>query len=130
MRVEHFSENLEKSLDRVVANLPVRAAEAAPDQNSEKERVKEALRRLAEQEAEDPVVEAPESNPTLPDYMSEEGVEPDAQKKLEYLIGVAMDAGLPAALKLAKKEDVFIQDALHDALTDKLLPRLKSEGRI
>lgn len=130
MRVEHFSENLEKSLDRVVANLPVRTAEAAPDQNSEKERVKEALRRLAEQEEETSVVEAPESSPTLPDYMSEEGVGPDAQKKVEYLIGVAMDAGLPAALKLAKKEDVFIQDALHDALTDKLLPRLKSEGHI
>jgi hypothetical protein len=129
MRVEHFDENLEKSLDRVVANLPAKTAEVLPEQNLEKERVKEALRKIAEQEE---ISESPaeETKSEIPNYFSEEAIEPNIQKKVEFLISIAIEKGIPAALKLAKKQDVFIQDALHDALTDKLLPELKARGHI
>jgi hypothetical protein len=130
MRVEHFSEHLEKSLDRVVANLPAKLVEAVPEQNLEKERVKEALLKIAKEEEAVPEVSKEEAKLEVPTYFSEEDVSPDIQKKVEALVNLAMEEGIPAALKLAKKQDIFIQDALHDALIDKLLPELKKRGHL
>jgi hypothetical protein len=132
MRVEHFSEHLEKSLDRVVANLPAKPVEVLPEQNSERERVMEALLKIAKEEEAIPEKkeEAQEKPLETPTYFSEEEISPDVQKRVETLINVAMERGIPIALKLSKKQDVFIQDALHDALIDKLLPELRKRGHL
>lgn len=130
MRVEHFSEHLEKSLDRVVANLPDKSVEVLPEQSSEKERIKEALLKIAKEEEIVPEIKKEETKPEVPTYFSEEEISPDIQKRVESLVNVAMEEGIPAALKLSKKQDIFIQDALHDALIDKLLPELKKRGHL
>lgn len=128
MRVEHFSEHLEKSLERVAVNLPAKV-ETLPEQNPERERVKEALRKITEQEV---VTEKKEAEPAkeMPSYFSEEEIDSNIQKKVEFLMELAVTEGVESALKLAKKQDIFIQDALHDALVDKLLPELKARGHI
>ena len=122
-------EHLEKSFDRVIANLPVKTAEILPEQDIERERVKEALLKITDQEVISEK-ESPQPTSEVPNYFAEEAIEPDIQKKVEVLIGVAMEQGIPMALKLAKKQDVFIQDALHDALIDRLLPELKKRGHL
>lgn len=132
MRVKHFSEHLEKSLDRVVVNLPAKTESILPGPDLERERVKEALLRIVEEEkvTPEPEEKLAEETPVAPVYSPKEEISSDVEKKVESLVDVAMTEGIPAALKLAKKQDVFIQDALHDALIDELLPELKKRGHL
>ena len=51
-----------------------------------------------------------------------------AKNKIEQLINLAFSKGLEMAVAEAKKSVPFVEDAFHDALTDKLLLELKRRG--
>jgi len=67
-------------------------------------------------------------NPHLPGYMKTSSDED--RFVVEKLIDIAWHKGIDAAVKEAEGESVFMLDALHDALTDKLYADFKKRGLI
>ena len=65
----------------------------------------------------------------LPSYLNVDTDE-KIKKEVEKLITVVLKEGLEKGLKLAKKKSAFVEDAFHDALTEKLLPELEKRGII
>lgn len=63
---------------------------------------------------------------TLPDYLI---VEPaQIKNEVERLISIAFSEGIEKSVKEARKQNPFILDAFHDALTSKLYEELKKKG--
>lgn len=67
------------------------------------------------------------SNSVFPSYLNK-GINENDSKKIETLVNIAFEKNLDEAINLSKKESPFIEDAFHDALTEKLVPELKKRG--
>ncbi len=139
MKVQNYSENLEKHL--VQLGHDVARLKESPENNdlSERELVKQSLRSLAQTENDvtgaeptSPAPAVPAASPAdnfLPNYLSgnpDEGI----KKSVEHLLQVAAGGDLPKAAREARRYPPFIEDAFHDALVDKFMPELKKRGII
>ena len=65
-----------------------------------------------------------DNDSVFPSYF-EKDVNNDITKKIEMLVDIAFNENLDKAINLSKKEPFFVEDAFHDALTEKLIPELK-----
>ncbi len=142
MKVQNFSENLEKSFARLSHEVAKRVELPENRDLSERELVKESLHSLAQSEGSpasnlnNPIPSAPVSAPTsvpgedfLPGYLSDNENE-SIKKSVEHLIQIVVQDDVIEAVKEAKRYPPFIEDAFHDALIDKFLPEMKKRGII
>lgn len=131
--VKNFNEHIEKSLMRVGQEAQKNLEKEEFKNLPEKEVVKQTIQSIASE------VSAPTfsqqsatsqnepQNSFLPAYLADEK-DQNAKNKVRELVDIAFESGLEKALKEAKKQPPFVEDAFHDALTDKLLPELKKRG--
>ncbi len=134
VQIRNFSESLERDLSRLHSEVEGQRAvhEAAGVQ--EREIVKRSVEAYAEKVAPTASTQSvPATAPAsaapspLPDYLMKEGAE-GAKKEVERLVALVFAEDISTAVKEARKQPPFIQDAFHDALTDKLMPELKRRG--
>ena len=95
--------------------------------------VKEAIRAFPQLEhgAENgvpvpPAVAAAQASSPLPAYA--QNAAPEIKLEIEYLLDLAFQKGIGAALAESAKSPYFVQDAFHDALAGKLYPELQKRG--
>ncbi len=143
VQIQNFSENLEKSFARlgreVQKNFETPEFQGVP----EREVVKQTIRSLAETVSVPPP-EPEETTPPpplsgapsvprdnlLPSYMATGDSSEDVKNSVERLVQMVFDEDVEKAVTEAKRYSAFIEDAFHDALTDKVLPELKKRGII
>jgi hypothetical protein len=133
MRTQNFHEGLERDLERLTSDL--RSVKEKPEARelSEREIVSRTLRSfrdtLPPREAEEQVSQKQSSEKTsdsfLPSYLVKDEKAERAKARVENLIKLVFREGLEKAMKEARRESPFVEDAFHDALVDKLLPELK-----
>jgi len=128
----NFSENLEKSLDRIGQGIKNNKIEIGRE-TEKREIVKQSIKQIAETESEnlpkEEIEKSLKEDANLPSYLNVDTDE-KIKKEVEKLITVVLKEGLEKGLKLAKKKSAFVEDAFHDALTEKLLPELEKRGII
>jgi len=66
------------------------------------------------------------SNSPLPAYA--QTAAPEIRLEIEYLLDIALQKGIGAALTESAKSPYFVQDAFHDALAGRLYPELQKRG--
>ncbi|MDP1706618.1 MAG: hypothetical protein Q8L36_02250 [bacterium] len=135
MNVKNFSENLEKDLGRLTAEITERRQQESPDL-SDRHILKKSLEVFIPKEAvlsdSNTVVADNQTQPKdnfMPSYLVF-GENKESQDKIQILVDLALKDGLTEAWKAAQREAPFVIDAFHDALVDKLLPELKRRGVI
>ena len=128
MRIKNFQESLEKDLARLTAEIKEQRERMAVDDLPERDLVKQSIRSFAAAQtpARPPVTEDTVSNPALPSYLQVS--DPKVKLEVEKLVDLVFRENLEKAVREAKKQSPFIEDAFHDALVDKLLPELKKRG--
>lgn len=145
VQIQNFSENLEKSFARlgheVQKNFETPEFQGIP----EREVVKETIKSFAEtapvlppepQEEVPLPPPPPQSAPSvprddlLPSYMAHGENSEDVKNSVERLVQMVFDEDIEKAVMEAKRYPAFVEDAFHDALTDKVLPELKKRGII
>lgn len=129
--IRNFHEKLEQDLQRVTAEVAKRH-ERAPEVSS-RETVKQAIIAAVPPPLptptpakEDPLPSTPTTDANLPAYLSAES--PEVKAEVARLVTLALHDGIAVAVADAAKKSPFVLDALHDALTDKLLPELERRG--
>lgn len=72
----------------------------------------------------------PTSKPSPPSPLPQyaQSASPEVRLEIEYLIDLALHAGIGKAAAEAKKSPDFVQDAFHDALAGKLYPEFQKRG--
>ena len=73
-----------------------------------------------------PAVAAVQATSPLPAYA--QGAAPEIKLEIEYLLDLAFQKGIAAAMKESAKSPYFVQDAFHDALAGKLYPEMQKRG--
>lgn len=73
-----------------------------------------------------PTVAAAQASSPLPAYA--QNAAPEIKLEIEYLLDLAFQKGIGAALAESTKSPYFVQDAFHDALAGKLYPELQKRG--
>ena len=133
VKVRNFNERLEESLLKLGAEVERQIDQPEVKVLPEREIVKRSLKSFGEQPAEretpPPQEQKQESSPPnfLPSYFKPE-TEAQAKAAVQELVELVFGSGLEKAIKKAKRYPPFIEDAFHDALTDRLLPELKKRG--
>ena len=138
-KTQNFSEHLEQSLERIGHKVGERMERVETKGSSDHEVVKESIRSIAQEVAPTHPLPAPavsvtqgddEDNGHLPSYIVKAGIDTVAKRKIEQLVRMAFNKsnGLEKAIREAKKQPFFIEDAFHDALVDKALPELRKRG--
>lgn len=140
-KVQNFSEHLERSLARVGTKVGEQMERPENVARPEREIVKESVREIAKEVVPAdplPATAAPasassakgEGDGHLPAYVARADVGPEAKQKIDELLHMALERpeGLEKAIRMAKRQPFFVEDAFHDALVDKLLPELKERG--
>jgi len=130
MKVQNFSENLEKSLDRlgkeVEKNLESPEVKAMPEREVVKRSVQNIAKTLPPPAKFDS--EKEKKKDVLPEYFKDSDIEEDAEQAVRSLVKTAMEEDLEKAIRDSKKHSAFVEDAFHDALVDKLVPELRNRG--
>ncbi len=130
VKVQHFSERFEGE----VAKLSEKVESVKRDSERKlksHELVKHSIQSLAEEsKGESASKENPSSKTPLPSYLTGSASDPKAREKIEKLVALFMEKGLMSALREAKKQTPFIEDAFHDTLVNSLLPELKKRGML
>jgi hypothetical protein len=136
-RIRNFHESLENDLKRLTAEIKDQRNSPEVMALPEKEVVRRSLEAI-ETELQ-PVQGVPpeksandQSVPSsvLPTYLQSDKVDPRVKLEVERLVDLVFHESLEKALSEVKHHPIFIQDAFHDALIDKLLPELKARGII
>ena len=132
VKIQHFSESLEKNFEEI--GVEIEKQKENPDNRHlpEREVVSKAIKTISvsKTEVEEKKDEGEERGySNLPKYISPDK-EPIVAEEVNNLISTAFKDGIFEATKRAKKHSLFVQDALHDALVDKVLPELKKRGLI
>ncbi len=137
-KVQNFSENLEKSFSRLGHDIGERLKLPESGARPEREIVKESVRSVAVPETgEAPLGGAPgEGSITitgtdqtfLPAYISANPTPAEVTRTVEQLIDLTFRTDIETAVRTAKRYPPFVENAFHDALTDKLLPELRKRG--
>ncbi|MDP2638564.1 MAG: hypothetical protein Q8P06_00080 [Candidatus Azambacteria bacterium] len=135
MNVKNFSENLEKDLGRLTAEITERRQQESPelpDRHILKKSLEVFIPKEADSSDSNSVVVNDQFQPKdnfMPSYVVF-GENKESQEKIQTLVDLALKEGLTEAWKAARREAPFVIDAFHDALVDKLLPELKRRGVI
>ncbi|TSA45627.1 hypothetical protein D4R51_01580 [bacterium] len=138
MKVQNFSENLEKHLVRLGHDVAKQRESPESRDLPEREIVKQSLKSLAPEEDQPVIADEPPTSPApaappkddfLPDYFSD-STDQGIKKSVEHLLEITKDGNIPKAVKEARKYPPFVEDAFHDALIDKFMPELKKRGII
>lgn len=100
---------------------------------SGKELVKQSLKPMiqeaAGQNSQPAPAQKPESqNNVLPAYLTD--VSPEIKLRIEQLVDEVFHEGLKKAITHAKTAGFFVEDAFHDALTDKFYEELRGRGML
>lgn len=140
-KVQNFSEHLERSLQHIGCKVGEQMERPESAARSEREIVKESIRSIAKEIVPAAPLPAPVSSKSsgqddhgeevhLPSYVAKANIDPAAKRMIERLVHMAFSipGGLEKAIREAKKQPFFIEDAFHDALVDKALPELKKRG--
>jgi len=133
VKVQHFSESLEGNFRNLGVEVERQRQNPETANLPEREVVKRAIQSISNTQItrDDLKEEHKESkrNLNLPNYLSAEE-NPKVAEEVEGLVEIALTEGIFEAIKKAKKYSAFTQDALHDALVDKVLPELKKRGLV
>lgn len=129
VKVKNFNEGLEQSLAKLGQEVLKQRETLQRKELPEREIVKDSIKSLAketvpQEEKESRAVE-PEKNGFLPSYTRGSGLSAEVAAEISALVRGVFSEGLEKTLREAKKRSPFVEDAFHDALTDKLLPELK-----
>lgn len=126
-----FGPSFEGDLARVAAEAKEQAAPREGEPLPPREAVKSSLQALADRTSDEPPETEPDvhaSAAELPDYLAGADVPQAERDEVEALVHLAFRAGLVKALGAARRRSPAVEDAFHDALTDKLLPELRARG--
>jgi hypothetical protein len=137
VKVQNFSESLDSSLNRLGAEVSKRVESPEFKEAPIEHIVKESLKSL-------PVLETPplaavsggkpaDQDPRarfLPSYLSDDAGNAEVKAVVENLVTLAFQSGIERAIAEAKRYQPFVEDAFHDALTEKLVPELRKRGII
>lgn len=138
VKVQNFSENLDSSLNRLGVEVSKRIESPEFKEAPIKHVVKESLKSLPIRE-ESPMPAASRERPGnqdstaqfLPSYLATDDPKDDQVRTIvENLITLAFQSDIERAIAAAKRYPPFVEDAFHDALTDKLVPELRKRGII
>ncbi len=137
VKVKNFSESLDKSLDRLGAEVSKKVESPEFKEAPIEHVVKESLRTLsvsatppaAAVSAEKPRDQDPRAR-FLPSYLSDDAGDVEVKAVVENLVTLAFQSGVERAIAEAKRYPPFVEDAFHDALTEKLVPELRKRGII
>ncbi len=133
VRVQHFNESLEKTFKNLGVEIERQKNNPETAERSEHEMVKNAIQSVVKtstpQTDENTIPSEEKKESDLPTYLSAKD-NPDVAREVEALVSVAFEKGIVEAVSKAKKHSPFIEDALHDALADKVLPELKKRGML
>ncbi len=135
--MQNFSESLDKSLDRLGAEVSKKVESPEFKEAPIEHVVKESLRTLsvsatppaAAVSAEKPRDQDPRAR-FLPSYLSDDAGDVEVKAVVENLVTLAFQSGVERAIAEAKRYPPFVEDAFHDALTEKLVPELRKRGII
>ncbi len=143
VQIQNFSENLEKSFERlghqVQRNLETPEFRGVPEREVVKQSIKSFVETVpvSASEPEETVPPPPRSDTPpvprddlLPSYMATRESSEDVKNSVERLVQLVFDEDIERAVIEARRYPAFIEDAFHDALTDKILPELKKRGII
>lgn len=133
MQVRNFNEKLEVGLIKIGEEVKKQIEQPEARILPEREVLKQSIQSVAAQipnasAAAEAAKNESDKRTVLPDYLQSGGTDKAATAEVERLVGIAFDEGLFSALAEARKRPPFVEDAFHDALTDKLLPELKKRG--
>jgi hypothetical protein len=129
-----FEQTLEADMKTLAAEVQ-RAQELKDVKNAKGlEVVKEAIRAFPQLGHEVPnangVPAAPatpgQAHSPLPAYAQDAPAE--VKLEIEYLLDMAFQKGISAAMQESSKSPYFVQDAFHDALAGRLYPELQKRG--
>ena len=130
-----FEQVLEADMKTLAAEIH-RTQEMKDKKNAEGlEVVKEAIRAFPQLGRETldsngvpaaPAVAAAHSSSPLPAYAQNAPAE--IKLEIEYLLDLAFQKGIGAAIQESAKSPYFVQDAFHDALAGRLYPELQKRG--
>lgn len=136
--MNQFNHNiLEADIERLTKEIKEKEVLLANKELSRKELIKEAIRPIIRKDYIEPE-KAPEKaqlaaalgsqaqaqdGGILPSYV--ENMPPEVKIKVEELIDVVFHQGIEKAAEMAKQENAFVLDALHDTLADKLYEELE-----
>ncbi|MCL4392437.1 hypothetical protein M1413_03835 [Patescibacteria group bacterium] len=137
VKVQNFSESLDKSLNRLGAEVSKKVESPEFKEAPIEHVVKESLRTLsvsatppaAAVSAEKPRDQDPRAR-FLPSYLSDDAGDAEVKVVVENLVTLAFQSGVERAVAEAKRYPPFVEDAFHDALTEKLVPELRKRGII
>ncbi len=137
VKVQNFSESLDSSLNRLGAEISKKVEspefKEAPIEHVIKESLKtlpvSATPQVAAVSAEKPADQDPRAR-FLPSYLSNDAGDTEVKAVVENLVTLAFQSGVERAVAEAKRYPPFVEDAFHDALTEKLVPELRKRGII
>ncbi|MEK7146749.1 MAG: hypothetical protein AAB772_00655 [Patescibacteria group bacterium] len=99
---------------------------------SEKELIRQFLKpminQVSNQSGQSVVQKSSQDSGVLPSYLKDAPAE--VKLKIEKLIDAVFHQGLKKAVSEAKKSGFFIEDAFHDALTDKFYEEMRGRGML
>ena len=139
VKVQHFTaKSFEKNLAELGKYIEKSQEAAGLENQAEKELVKESLKSLAEtlpQPSSSSAPAAPIANPVavkddgefLPQYLQTSN-NPQVKAQIQRMVKIAFHKDIKTALKLSRRFPGFVEDAVHDALADKIIPELKKRG--
>ncbi len=127
VKVQHFSESLEGNFRELGIEISRQKENPERAKLPEREIVKHAIQSIAVTDPEEVKREVEKKSESLPSYLLRDE-NPDLAKEVEDLVTLAFQDGIVEAVKKARKHPPFVEDALHDALVDKVIPELKKRG--
>lgn len=133
MQVKNFNEKLEAGLIKIGEEVKKQIEQPEARILSEREVLKQSIRSVAAQipnanAAAEAAKNESDKRTVLPNYFKGGDAEKAAADEVKRLVGITFEKDLFSALAEAKKRPPFVEDAFHDALTDKLLPELQKRG--
>ena len=146
VKVVHFESSgphAENVISEVTKGIETVSARPETRGFSHEEKVKESIRGIAERvpevqvelpkdapaEAKQGAVSSTNDTGSFPAYLiSDDPASEDTKKAVEELVNLVFSKGLDEGVRFAKKYPPFIEDAFHDALTERLIPELKRRG--
>ena len=132
---QSFEQALESDMHQLATEINAQRERREMKDVAEKELVKEAIRAFpgvhsAEAPLATEVFPQSTSNTQSPLPAYAQGAAPEVKLEIEYLLDIAFQKGLAAALGESKKSPEYVQDAFHDALAGKLYPIMQQKGMV
>lgn len=98
----------------------------------EKEVVREVLGEKIKQVSPVPPASSPAGTTAKPGVGTSylDSVDPETEAEVNRLLGIVFSKGIEAAISEAERDDAYLMDAFHDALTDKMYEEMRTRGMV